>query len=190
MSERTPAVADSADESVPLLLDEEIDELERLHPEGLTSQDVVSAFAARGARLSEATFRKYVQLGLLPRSRRVRRQGARGGSLGLYPASVIRRIIEIKQLLAKDFTMDEIRQKFLCATSEIDEFEEAVTRVFGRFEDTIAEMDQVGKDTSLLRRELSVVKVSAERLIDALRGIERRLEVQAREQTNQGRKVV
>jgi hypothetical protein len=189
MSERTPTGADSADETVPLLLDEEIDELERLHPDGLTSQDVVGAFLARGARLSEATFRKYVQLGLLPRSRRVRRQGARGGSLGLYPASVIRRIIDIKQLLAQDFTMDEIRQRFLCATSEIDEFEEAVSRVFGRLENTVSEME-AGGDASLLRRELSEVKAAAGRLIEALRGIEQRLENQAREQTNQGRKVV
>jgi DNA-binding transcriptional MerR regulator len=189
MSERTPTGADSTDETVPLLLDEEIEELERLHPEGLTSQDVVGAFLSRGAKLSEATFRKYVQLGLLPRSRRVRRQGARGGSLGLYPASVIRRIIDIKALLAQDFTMDEIRQQFLCASSEIDEFAEAVSRVFGRLEDTVSEMEG-GADASLLRRELTEVKAAAARLIEALRGIERRLETQAREQTNQGRKVV
>ena len=41
----------------------------------------------RGEPLSEATFRKYVQLGLLPRSVRVGRKGKHRGSQGLYPAS-------------------------------------------------------------------------------------------------------
>src|SRR5437867_12937992 len=45
--------------------------VERRHPEGLTAAQVVEAFTAGGVRLSEATFRKWVQLGLLPRSRRV-----------------------------------------------------------------------------------------------------------------------
>ena len=46
---------------------------------------IVEAFTDAGVRLSEATFRKWVQLGLLPRSRRVGRKGKHQGSLGLYP---------------------------------------------------------------------------------------------------------
>jgi hypothetical protein len=49
--------------------------LEEEHADGLTAAQIVEAFTARGVHLSEATFRKWVQLGLLPRSRRVGRKG-------------------------------------------------------------------------------------------------------------------
>jgi len=49
--------------------------VENAHPEGLTAAQIVEAFTAAGVHLSEATFRKWVQLGLLPRSRRVGRKG-------------------------------------------------------------------------------------------------------------------
>src|SRR6185503_10502168 len=65
----------------------ELDALESAHPEGLSVQQIVEAFAAHGEKLTEATFRKYVQLGLLPRSVRVARKGKRRGSQGLYPAA-------------------------------------------------------------------------------------------------------
>jgi DNA-binding transcriptional MerR regulator len=167
----------------------EIEALERLHPDGLTAREVVQVFSSREVKLSEATFRKYVQLGLLPRSRRVRRQGRRGGSQGVYPVSVIRRIIDIKQLLAQDYTMEEIRQRFLCATSEIDELEESLGRVLSRLNKALEEMDRSGGDVALLTRELTAVREMADSLTRALREMEQRLESRARE--NQGlRKVV
>jgi len=54
-----------------LLQEKDLIQIERTHPDGLTSAQIIGIFQARGARLSEATFRKYVQLGLLPRCRRV-----------------------------------------------------------------------------------------------------------------------
>jgi hypothetical protein len=197
MSERTTGRTGRAEFLVrtvsneePLLDDEEIQTLEELHPDGMTARDVVEVFKSRGAKLSEATFRKYVQLGLLPRSRRVRRQGRRGGSLGLYPVSVIRRIIEIKRLLAQDFTMEEIRQQFLCATSEIDELEESLARVFSRLEAAVVGLGHSSEDIELLRHELHDARATARRLTDSLRGVERRLEKQARHETDVVRRVV
>jgi hypothetical protein len=58
-----------------LLVEEELSEIERQWPGGLTSRQIVDVFTARGFRFSEATLRKYVQLGLLPRSIRVGRKG-------------------------------------------------------------------------------------------------------------------
>ncbi|MGB5414867.1 MAG: hypothetical protein WBN01_09515, partial [Polyangiales bacterium] len=51
--------------------DEELATIEGAHVEGMSVQQIVETFTARGSRLTEATFRKYVQLGLLPRSVRV-----------------------------------------------------------------------------------------------------------------------
>ena len=56
-----------------LLQDRELEEIERAWPDGMTSRQIVDVFETRGIRFSEATLRKYVQLGLLPRSVRVGR---------------------------------------------------------------------------------------------------------------------
>src|SRR6266508_6832365 len=96
------------------LLDErEIAEIERTWPDGLTSRQIVDMFETRGVRFSEATLRKYVQLGLLPRSVRVGRKGKHQGSQGMYPASVIRQIQRIKEMMAQDYTIEEIQREFL-----------------------------------------------------------------------------
>src|SRR3712207_1701644 len=79
-----------------LLDEEEIAEIERAWPNGLTSRQIVDVFESRGIRFSEATLRKYVQLGLLPRSVRVGRKGKHRGSCGLYPANVVRRVNLVK----------------------------------------------------------------------------------------------
>ena len=52
------------------LTEHQVAELEATHAVGFTSQELVSAFQARGVRFSEANLRRYVQLGLVPRSRR------------------------------------------------------------------------------------------------------------------------
>ena len=53
----------------------ELKEIESSWSEGIPSQEIISLFQDRGIKLSEATFRKYVQLGLLPTSRRVGQKG-------------------------------------------------------------------------------------------------------------------
>ncbi|MSP60050.1 MAG: MerR family transcriptional regulator [Myxococcales bacterium] len=90
-----------------------LDQLEAEHAEGFTVAQIVDSFLLRGVKLSEATFRKWVQLGLLPRSRRVGRKGKHQGSLGLYPASTVRRIAGIKQLMAESLTIEEIQRTLL-----------------------------------------------------------------------------
>src|SRR6516165_10478880 len=92
----------------PMLSDKDLREIERTHPEGLTSKQIVDLFESRGVRFSEATFRKYVQLGLLPRSVRVGRKGKHQGSCGLYPATTARRILAIKKMMAEGHTIEDI----------------------------------------------------------------------------------
>ena len=101
----------------------EIERLERERPRGITSREVVRLFEARGARLSESTFRKYVQFGLLPRSRRVGRKGKHTGSTGLYPAEVLRRINLIKRMMAEGMTLEEIRGSFVALKNRLDDVE-------------------------------------------------------------------
>jgi DNA-binding transcriptional MerR regulator len=110
-------------------LEEAIADLERRHPAGLTSFQVVAFFRERGVRLSEATFRRYVQLGLLPRCRRVGRKGRHRGSQGIYPASVARRLFEVKRLLGREMTIDEIRDAFAVREDDVQEIRERLARI-------------------------------------------------------------
>src|SRR5678810_1147280 len=95
-----------------LLEEREMDEIERAWRNGLTSRQIVDVFETRGIRFSEATLRKYVQLGLLPRSVRVGRKGKHRGSCGLYPSHVIRRVNTVKGMMAEDRTIEEIQRSF------------------------------------------------------------------------------
>src|SRR5215212_1339338 len=107
----------------------EIDRLERERSAGISSRDVVRLFEERGARLSAATFRKYVQAGLLPRSRRVGRKGKHAGSTGLYPVAVVRRITLIKRMMAAGLTLEEIRDSYAVLQHRIEDAEAAFAQV-------------------------------------------------------------
>jgi len=104
----------------------EIERIEAERPAGITTGEVVRLFEARGARLSASTFRKYVQLGLLPRSRRVGRKGKHSGSTGLYPSSVVRRIAVIKRMMAEGYTVEDIRGSFVTVRNRLEDVEKGL----------------------------------------------------------------
>src|SRR4030095_123679 len=112
----------------------EVDEIERASPEGLTSRQIVDVFETRGIRFSEATLRKYVQLGLLPRSIRVGRKGKHRGSCGLYPAHVIRRVNAVKGMMAEDRTIEEIQRSFARFKDDIESVEKHLRELISGFE--------------------------------------------------------
>jgi hypothetical protein len=87
---------------------EELEELQQRYKDGITSADLIALLESKGHRFSESTLRKYVQLGLLPRSRRIGRKGQRRGSIGIYPPNIIVHIVNIKRGLRENRTLDEI----------------------------------------------------------------------------------
>lgn len=116
-----------------LLSTAELRRLERLHPRGLSSAEVVEIFARKGERFSAATLRKYVQLGLLPKSRRVGARGRHRGSSGLYPTSVLHLINEIKRALDQGATLDELRLGRVGILGELEVLQRASDQLLGRF---------------------------------------------------------
>ena len=107
----------------------EIERVERERAAGITSGEVVRLFESKGARLSPSTFRKYVQVGLLPRSRRVGRKGKHTGSTGLYPVSVVRRIAVIKRMMAEGYTVEDIRGSFVTVANRIEDVEKGLAEL-------------------------------------------------------------
>ena len=121
-------------EAMELLGPEDIERIERDHAGGLPVRAILEIFRPRGVQLSEATFRKYVQAGLLPRSRRVGRKGKHQGSRGLYPVEAVRRINAIKKMMAEGHTLEDIKRSFLFHRNHIDQLERDLASVLDGFQ--------------------------------------------------------
>lgn len=116
-----------------LLAPEELELIETQHAAGLSAQAIVEIFRPKGVRLSEATFRKYVQAGLLPRSWRVGRKGKHRGSKGIYPVEAVRRINAIKKMMAEGMTLEDIKRSFIFFKSHIDQLDRGLNEVLDGF---------------------------------------------------------
>src|SRR5215831_17684060 len=142
---RRPVLADIAqrrDDDAPgaggaparaaLLKEEELRAIEGTYPDGITAVQIVDAFTSRGIKFSEASFRKYVQQGLLPRSRRVGRKGKHRGSLGVYPAKAVRRINAVKGLMLEGYTIEEIQAGHLLYRDLVEGIAEGLAELLDR----------------------------------------------------------
>ncbi|WP_437760217.1 MerR family transcriptional regulator [Sorangium sp. So ce1389] len=156
-----------------------LDRIEREHAQGITSSDILELFAAHGIKFSEATLRKYVQLGLLPRSVRVGRKGKHQGSQGMYPATVVRQIQRIKEMMAQDYTIEEIQREFLFVRGDIEELERTMTKVFNALRDAAKERRSETSGRAIAQ-DLASAETLARELVAKLSLIEERLMAQAR----------
>ena len=148
--------------------------IERLHADGLTSMGILQIFADTGVPLSEATLRKYVQLGLLPRSVRVGRKGKHQGSQGIYPVSVVRQIWQIKQMMARDYTIEQIQREFLFMRSDLELLGRTLDGIFTKL-DAAVEDRQSEVLGRAVTREVTDAKGLSKELVSRLESVERRL---------------
>ena len=147
---------------------DELDELQKKFKDGITSAELIALVNARGFRFSESTLRKYVQLGLLPRSKRVGRPGQRRGSIGMYPPNILSHIMEIKRGLKDDRTLDDIRYR-ANILSELEAFSGAFANIaIGMKAMLDQEKDQKLKER--LGRELKAAESEFEKLLKRLQG--------------------
>lgn len=160
------------------ITDEVLDRLEREHPQGVTSAEILDTMAAHGIKFSEATLRKYVQLGLLPRSVRVGRKGKHQGSQGMYPTSVLRQIQRIRDMMADDYTIEEIQKQFLFVRGDIEDLERTIGKVFDALRD--AAREQRSETTGrAITNDLATAESLANDLLTKLESIEQHLITQA-----------
>ena len=156
-----------------LLKDDELSAIEKTYAEGITAVQIVDAFTSRGIKFSEASFRKYVQQGLLPRSRRVGRKGKHRGSLGVYPAKTVRRINAVKQLMADGYTIEEIQGQFLLYTDLVEGVAENLAELCTRLARDLDKVDPAHRKE--LERELSDTRKDGDRVVQRLSAITRRV---------------
>ncbi len=158
-----------------LLSDAELDALELAHPDGITSAQVVDAFLRRNLKLSEATFRKYVQLGLLPRSRRVGRKGKHQGSMGLYPVIAVRRVNAIKRMMNEGYTVEDIQRSFLRWTDEIATIERGLIELLDSFERELRSTGLAAAKQRSASEQLLELRAEAKDLVGRIEHLEREL---------------
>lgn len=153
---------------------ETLAQLEKAHVAGLSSVEILDVCARYDVQLSEATLRKYVQLGLLPRSVRVGRKGKHQGSQGIYPVSVVRQILRIKQMMAESYTIDQIQREFLFIRSEVEQLESMLTRIFKKLDGVLRER-KVERVTSAVQRDVGDARSLSKELMARLEAIESKL---------------
>jgi DNA-binding transcriptional MerR regulator len=160
------------------ITDDMLDRLEHEHPQGITSAEILDTLAAYGIKFSEATLRKYVQLGLLPRSVRVGRKGKHQGSQGMYPAAVVRQIQRIRDMMAQDYTIEEIQKEFLFVRGDIEDLERSISKVFDALREAAQERRSETSGRAIAN-DLATAEHLAEDLLAKLTMIEDRLMAQA-----------
>jgi DNA-binding transcriptional MerR regulator len=168
-----------------LVSESELRRIEQEHQEGLTAAQIVDLFASRGLRFSEATFRKYVQLGLVPRSRRVGRKGKHRGSLGVYPAKAVRRINVIRRLMDEGRTIEEIQSELLQFADLLETVGEGIDDLVQRFEAEIAQPRFDARARKNFQRDLAEARQAADELIERLDDLSHRL-TRPRDDTTSG----
>jgi hypothetical protein len=152
-------------------------DLEQTHEAGFTSAEILRILDEHGVKFSEATLRKYVQLGLLPRSVRVGKKGKHQGSQGMYPAAVIRQILRIKEMMADDLTIEQIQREFLFVRGDIEELERVIGRIFDNLGRAAKERAQAGGRS--VSSDLAGARSLARELLHKLESIEARLTARA-----------
>ncbi len=158
----------------------ELDDVEQSHPKGMSVQQIVDVFTAQGRGLTEATFRKYVQLGLLPRSVRVGRKGKARGSQGLYPSTAVRQIDHIRRLMRQGYTIDEIQKEFLFVRGDVEALTRQMTRVYAAIERALNERAAAGEDHAGATEALKGAKRLGAEWVSEIEAIEARLTMRAR----------
>ncbi|HEX7836526.1 MAG TPA: hypothetical protein VF469_03635 [Kofleriaceae bacterium] len=155
-----------------LLKEEDLRAIEGTYPDGITAVQIVDVFTSRGIKFSEASFRKYVQQGLLPRSRRVGRKGKHRGSLGVYPSKTVRRINAVKQLMVDGYTIEEIQGQFLLYTDLVEGVAENLAELWSRLGVDAARLDPSIRRE--LEQKLTETRRDGDRLVEKLGELTRR----------------
>lgn len=157
--------------------DNTLEKIESDHIQGLTSRQILGLFGEHEIALSEATLRKYVQLGLLPRSIRVGRKGKHQGSQGMYPVRVVRQILLIKRMMAQDYTIEEIRKEFLFLRADLEQLETTLGSILTKLDCAVEKEEP----SSGLSREVKAAHGVGRDLMLRLRTLESRLVAERRQ---------
>jgi hypothetical protein len=135
-------------------------EIEKAYPRGLSSREILELLKDHGEHITEATLRKYVQLGLLPRSTRVGEKGKHRGSRGIYPVEVIRRIDEIRRAMIGGETLEELA-RLTAVRGKLASVRTSVAEVLSAAEVDLSTRELGKKSKSALKSQFTTLSKTA-----------------------------
>ncbi|HEX3867961.1 MAG TPA: hypothetical protein VHV78_14465, partial [Gemmatimonadaceae bacterium] len=97
------------------------------------------------------------------------------GSLGLYPAVVVRRIDAIKRMMAESYTIEEIQRSFLRFKDEIEAVERGLKELFVGFERELRAPEFDAGRRKQLTKEMTDARRVADDLVGRIEGLERQI---------------
>jgi len=160
--------------AAPKLDEAALCKLEQERSTGLSSSEILELFSSYRIALSEATLRKYVQLGLLPRSVRVGRKGKHQGSQGIYPVTVVRQIQRIKDMMAESYTIEQIQREFLFMRGDLEQLERTLGSIFETLDRVMVERE-ADPIAQLAAADMHEAKGLGSSLVNRLSSLEKRL---------------
>ena len=158
-----------------LLTAQELADIERNYADGLTLAQLLEAFSERQVHLSEATFRKYVQLGLIGRSKRVGRKGKHQGSLGMYPVSTVGQLNTIREMMAAHYTIEDIQRSFLRFRNSLSALKKMTTEMLALFQVEIEQAHFSKTQKKELQKEWTALQQQSEAWLDRMARMEQAL---------------
>lgn len=158
-----------------LLSKAELKKITEQYPDGISSREIVDIFQSRGIKFSEATFRKYVQMGLVERCKRVGQAGKKhSGSHGIYPIATVERINAIKRLISGEVTLLQLRQSVFRLRKEADAVAGQVNNMLTEAVQQQAEDQSSGQLDKQVIRLLTKLAKDVAQLSDLLQLLETR----------------
>lgn len=163
---------------------QDLSQLRQNFPEGLSVQQILDLLSDRQMKLTEATFRKYVQLGLLPRSVRVGRKGKHSGSEGRYPVEVVQHIRRIKTLVRSGQTMAQVKALMQGEQINAQALARESEKLLAHYTQTLAALSKHERASSsafdLAKHALSEARELGHRFFSQLEILEKSLAITAR----------
>jgi hypothetical protein len=123
-----------------------------------------------------------VQLGLSPRSVRIGKKGKHRGSQGVYPVSVVRQILRIKQMMAESYTIEQIQKEFFFIRSDVEQLEQLLDGIFRKL-DAVLRQRRREHSAQVVTRDVTDARSLSKDLLARLTAIETKLTTRTRMET-------
>jgi hypothetical protein len=101
-------------------------------------------------------------------------KGKHRGSEGLYPASVLRQVVRIKQMMAQRYTIEQIQRDFFFVQDDLQKVEAILDSVLGAFQRVMSRQGR-GEIARDLSTQIDDARFVAQDLLKRLSEIESRL---------------
>jgi hypothetical protein len=110
---------------------------------------------------------------------RVGQKGKHSGSRGIYPVSVVRQIVRIREMMSQNYTIEQIQRDFLFMRRDLQQLEQSLHGIFATLKLVVRDRRHTSYAQDVAR-DLEGAKRVGSDLLARLHAIEARLTTRAR----------